>query len=144
MCGVLAIRDGQSTYLSKYPVYLNRETNLSARCSSTLKSSALRQFSACFLRACRKPCRRELNPFAIFLIKVRSGRYASMAEVAGVLSVYENVKSCIAIAQSIYSILAKAKDAPRERQQYLDVVDAVIRSLESLPRRLEDAQKGNS
>lgn len=67
-----------------------------------------------------------------------------MAEIAGVLSVYENVKSCIAIAQSIYSILAKAKDAPRERQQYLDIVDAVIRSLESLPRRLEDARKGNS
>jgi len=79
-----------------------------------------------------------------FPFNVRGGRYANMAEVAGVLSVYENVKSCIAIAQSIYSILAKAKDAPRERQQYLDVVEAVIRSLESLPRRLENAQKGNS
>ena len=67
-----------------------------------------------------------------------------MAEVVGVVSAYENVRSCVKIAQNIYDVLKKAKDAPEERKQYLDEVVAVIRSIEFLPRRLDDAQKGNS
>ena len=67
-----------------------------------------------------------------------------MAEIAGVVSVYENIKSCIVVAQTIYSIIQKVKDASIERHQYLDEVRAVISSLESLPGRLETARKGNS
>ena len=66
-----------------------------------------------------------------------------MVEIAGVVSAYDNVKSCIIIAKGIYDILKKVKDAPEERQQYLDEVIAVIHSLEFIP-RLDEIRNGNS
>ena len=51
------------------------------------------------------------------------------------MSVDDNMKSCIVVAQTIYNIILKAKDASIERQQYLNEVSAVVFSLESLPGR---------
>ncbi|KAI9810139.1 MAG: hypothetical protein M1827_006665 [Pycnora praestabilis] len=64
--------------------------------------------------------------------------------MAEVLSAYENAKSCIEVAQQIYAILQKIKDAPKERQDWLDEVTVVLRSLDFLKTRLDGARRGNS
>ena len=61
-----------------------------------------------------------------------------------VASAIGTVQSLLTLANQVYTILQKAKNAPTERQEYLDEVVLVVRSLEFLEGRLEDARKGNS
>ena len=60
-----------------------------------------------------------------------------------VLGAIVTVKAIVDLTNQIYDILQKAKDAPRERQEYLDEVILVLQSLKFLQERLENVRNGN-